>query len=273
MQYEINDLARKYAPWSISKAGLAEICPLQFKFKHIDKVKDGIVTPSDNKVGTCSHKVLELRVGGTPASEARKLAFDETPLTTNEMEHFRTLEDNIEDFLRRFDTFCQQAQPKKILLEEEWAFTADFRPTGFFADDVFFRGKVDLGLITKDDDLIVIDHKSGQAKDITRDQKFKKQLNSYKVMGLANIAGLAGARSAIHFMLGNPDNRIQWLPYVDRRYIETTLVPWLFEYINFCAEKFVEPWVAKPKPRWPCAWCPFTPVCNAYNEMMRAAQI
>lgn len=272
MNVEVSELARKFAPWSISKVSLAEICPRQFKFKYVLKTETKQEV-SDNKVGTCSHKILELRVGGTAAADAKKAALEETPLTSSERESLHVLEENMEDFLRRFADFCRKVRPKQILREQEWGFTADLKPCGFFAPEVFFRGKVDLGVVTADDDLIVIDHKSGMAKDIVRDQKFKKQLNSYAVLGLVNLPGMAGTRGGIHFMQGASEKRIQWLPYLDRHYIEGTLFRWIFEYINTCAEKFVEPFEARPRLRWPCEWCAYQQSCDPFKEMMRAAEV
>ena len=269
MAHEISDLARKHAPWSISKASIAETCPKQFEFKYVTKLKDALVIPSSNQVGTAAHTILELRTGGTPHTEAKKVALEKTPLTSSELESLYVLEKPIDGFLRKWEIFCHTHQVTEILREQDWGLTVDLKPTGFFAKDVFFRGKLDLGALTRDRDLIVLDHKSGIAKDIQKDQKFKRQINSYGVLAKYNIPDLAGVRGAIHFLQGEESKRIQWLDYVDSSAIEKHLTPWLFNYLNFCAAQLAEPFEAHPKLRWPCEWCSYKQSCAAYQGLTR----
>lgn len=268
MEYEITDLARKFAPWSISKAGVAETCPAQFEHKYLLKTSETTV-PSVNRVGTAAHAVLEFRVGGKPHEEAKKAALEKTPLTSNEMDALRALESPMDWFMRKWETFCRTIGIVEVLLEKEWGFTAEMKPCGFFDKEVFFRGKVDLGVITKEHDLVVIDHKSGMAKDISKDLKFKRQLNSYAVMGLANIEGLAGVRGGIHFLQGHESKRLQWLDYMEAAQVAKTYVPWLFNHLNFCASHLEAPYVARPKLRYPCEWCSYQTNCEPFREMVR----
>jgi hypothetical protein len=266
--YEITPLAKKFSPWSISKAGVAETCAAQFKHKYILKTAEQSV-PSANTVGTHAHSILEFRIAGKPDAEARRLAAEKTPLTEQEREDLRTMDDAIEVFLQKWDVFCQTNRVQKVLLEAEWAFTADFKRTGFFSPDVYFRGKVDLAAVTADRDLIVVDHKSGVSKDIRVGDKFKKQLWSYAVMAIVNLDDLAGVRPGINFLQGSRYDKIQWLDYMEAARIQRLYVPWLFETLNKAAEKLVEPFPAKPKLRWPCEWCSYRPACPAYGATVK----
>lgn len=274
MSFEISELAQTFAPWSISKSELAETCPKQFEYKYIMKAPEDVV-PSANRVGTAAHRVLELRLGGMSAKDAKKQALEEHPLTDTEGDDLRALEDAIDAFLKKFEKFCAANGVVKLLLEQKWGVDANGEACDFFdKEKVFFRGVIDLGVITASNDLIVIDHKSGVAKDIDKNQKFKRQLNSYAVMGLAHVKDLAGARGAINFLQGPEDKRIQWLDYVSADRISTVIRPWLFAYISFCAESLKKvPYVAKPKAKWPCSYCSFRPSCSAYQEMLRGAEI
>ena len=266
MPYDISPLAAKYGPWSISKAGVAETCSAQFKHKYILKTP-GKLEASVNKVGTAAHSVLEHRVAGADASTAKKAALEKTPLTEMEREDLRTLEDAIEAFLQRFDTFCKREHVVEVLREIEWGFTADYKPTGFFAPDVYFRGKLDLGALTQERDLVVLDHKSGIAKDIQRDLTKKHQLYSYAVLAAVNLENLGGVRCGIHFLQGAEDLRLQWLDYIDTPRVVKVYVPWLYTHLNDVAEGLVEPFRAKPKPKWPCKWCEYRLACPEYQEM------
>lgn len=261
-----------YAPWSFSKIETAESCPAQFKHKHVLRTAAALAT-SDTRVGTAAHAILEKRVLGTSGSEAKKTALDHTPLTGGEVESLRSLEDRIESFLKKFDFFCRQQGVTKVMVEAAWAFDADFRPVDFFAKTAFFRGKVDLGAVTRDNDLIVVDHKSGVAKNLKYDAKKRQQLNTYAALGLASVPGISGVRGAIHFLQGKEDMAIQWMDYVDAKKVRDLHVPWLFGRVNDVAAELARgDFPAKPKLRWPCQWCQFSANCPEFQELYGQAQ-
>jgi len=267
LTFDISLLAAQHGPWSISKAGTASTCPAQFKHKYVAKTP-GAITASANKVGTAAHTVLEHRVVGIDAVAAKKVAIEKTPLTAQERSDLRALDDEIESFLRRFNAFCKREGVTELLREVEWGFTAGGKSTGFFADDVYFRGKLDLGAVTKNNDLFVLDHKSGVARVIHRDLSKKHQLYSYAVLAAINLPQLNGVRCGIHFLQGQEGLRIQWLDYIPLSSIQRVYTPWLFGHLNDVAENLVEPFCAKPKANWPCKWCDFRQVCVPYQELI-----
>jgi len=258
--------ALKHAPWSFSKVETGEACPAQFKHKHLLRTQAGPAAP-DTVVGTAAHGILERRVGGASLVKARKAALMDTPLTSDELDMLRALEDRIETFVRKFDAFCRREGVTKILVEEPWGITTTYEATGFFAKDVFFRGKIDLGAMTRSGDLVVIDHKSGVAKNLERDQKKKEQLWSYYALAIPNMPDVSGIRGAIHFLQGAEDDSIQWMKsYEDASRVREVHAPWLFSRINTIAGKLVEPFLARPKRRWPCDWCAYRTSCTPFQE-------
>lgn len=267
--FPISLLARKHAAWSFSKMESAETCPAQFRHKHILKTF-AAPAPSDTKVGIVAHAVLERRVQGTSAGDAKRAAMETTPLTSQELETLRMLDESIEDFLVRFAAFCKNYKVKQVLCEKDWGFTDMYTATGFFAKDVYFRGKLDLGALTEDNDLYLIDHKSGTAKPLERDQKKRQQLQAYAVLAASNLTDISGIRGGIHFMQGEPSLRIQWTPYIPIERIRTLYASWLFGRINEAASGLVEPYearLAKHMPRgWPCAWCTYSENCPEFQE-------
>jgi hypothetical protein len=272
--FEISDLAKQYAPWSVSKAELAETCPKQFELKHLLKAPEESIATA-NKVGTVAHAVLEHRIGGADLKTSKALALEKSPLTSTELEDLRVLEDAMEEFVVKFDNFCRTFGVTEVLREKKWAITATGSPTDFKAADAYFRGVVDLCALTRDGMLAVIDHKSGTAKDIARFDKYKTQINSYAVMGLANMPNIAGVRGAIHFLQGPAALRIQWMDPSDAGRITKLLLPWLFHFVNKCAANLaVQPFVAKPSFRkFPCGFCAYRPSCTAHQELLRASEI
>lgn len=273
--FEVTPLARKFAPWSFSKLEAAEICPAQFNHKHIVKTS-AAPAPSDTKVGIAAHEILEHRTGGKSAAESKKLAIAKTPLTTEEQETLQTLSDNMEAFLRRFDTFCKAQGVTTILREEDWAFDDTWKKTGFFDKNVYFRGKMDLGVITRDRDLFYIDHKAGTVKDLAKDTTKKQQLWAYGVLALSNIPDLAGVRGAINFLQATtPEKQLQWTDYIPADRVRTLYVEWLFGRINSAASNLTEPFEARPansrmkkdnRPGFPCGWCLYQSSCTAFQE-------
>lgn len=260
--------ALKHAPWSFSKMETGESCPAQFKHKHVLKTVAGPSTP-DTVVGTAAHAVLERRIGGTSLAEAKKAALASTPLTSDEQDMLRTLEERIESFVRKFDSFCRRQGVTRILVEEAWGITASYEKTGFFDKDVFFRGKVDLGAVTRDGDLVVIDHKSGIARDLADKFMAKKreQLQTYYVLAVPNVPGVSGVRGAIHFLQGSEDKAVQWMKsYEDVARVREVHAPWLFSRINDTARALCEPFPARPKLRWPCEWCAYKASCTPFQE-------
>jgi len=258
---------------------VAETCPAQFRHKHVSK-STAAPAPSDTKVGIFAHEVLEHRVLGKPAGEAKKMAAEKTPLTTMEQEALHMLEESIEDFLRRFDAFCKAQGVTKVLTEVAWGFTAAYSPAEFFAKDVFFRGKLDLGALTRDNDLYLIDHKSGMAKKLADDQKKREQLQAYGVLALPNMPDIGGVRGGIHFMQGPADLRIQWTPFIPAERLRSLYTPWLFSRINTAAANLTEPYEARPArsrmkknnlPGWPCGWCQYQDGCPEFKEKFGGA--
>lgn len=269
-RFEISELARKHAPWSYSKAETAQSCPAQFRHKYL--IRSQGAAASDNKVGIVAHKILERTVSGDAYAKAYSDAVDQNPLTADELEALRTFRDNIDSFLQRFDRFCKAERVSRILTEASWGFTDDYRPTGFFAKDVYFRGQIDLGAVTADATLFMIDHKSGEAKDLSRDQNKRMQLNAYAVLAMPNLPEIAGVRGGIHFLQGdNPSLRLQWTDFIPSDRIERVYAPWLFGRINECAGNLAhdryEARPAKRMPRgWPCHWCSYSGLCPAFQE-------
>jgi hypothetical protein len=274
-KFEITQLARKFAPWSFSKIEAADMCPAQFGHKHIMKSASA-PAPSDTKVGIVAHEILEHRTGGRSHGDAKKLAIAKNPLTSDEQEMLRVLDESMDAFLRRFDAFCKAQGVTKILREEDWAFDDEWKQTTFFDKRAYFRGKLDLGVITRDRDLFFIDHKAGVVKDLQKDRVKRQQLQAYGVLALACIPDLAGVRGGINFLQADtPEKQLQWGDYIPASRVRDLFVGWLFSRINSAADNLLEPLEARPaktrrekdgRPGFPCGWCLYQDLCPAFKE-------
>jgi CRISPR/Cas system-associated exonuclease Cas4 (RecB family) len=256
----------KNGPWSISKAGTIEKCSLQYDFKYgPNKIKE--VKPSDeSRLGVAVHTALEYALTGTAVKLAFQIAADEKELTTDEVEQLQAFFDQVDRFVKKMLILRQKqgVMPQNVLIEKQWALTPDFKGTGFFDKRLppFFRGVVDYALITRGNDVIIIDHKSGKQKDLSY---YETQFRSYALMALAHIPELRGVQTAINFI---QTDKLEWNPYVKASVIRETYMPWLIEHLTKCCEGLLAPPVAKKG--WYCDWCGYKPICPAFGGSGRA---
>lgn len=123
--------------WSYSSLTKFETCP--FQFYRCKVLKDVVEPPTEaTEWGTKVHEALEFRVR------------DKTPLPDWASQW--------EPIARQFDKFGG-----RTFCELELGLTKNFKPTGFFDDDCWYRGIIDVGV----DGVVSFlgDYKTGKVKD------------------------------------------------------------------------------------------------------------
>lgn len=246
----------QFAPWSISKVGQLEQCLRQYKFKYIDKHPQG-QSGAAARIGSVVHAALEkgleensvehLQEALIKAAESKELL-----LTTQEQEKAMAFLPSAHDFVKRISSFRDRQKVKQVLIEAELAITPDFKSSAYSDRKSLLRGKVDFAMITGDDMLIIIDHKTGKKKLVT---EHMPQLYSYAIMGLATYP-VKGVQCGIHYV-GSPD--LQLLPGMPKDEIVQKLHPWLTNYLNTKAPRIDELLTGNPAPTvgWGCEYCNF----------------
>lgn len=134
--------------WSYSRLANWELCPAQFKYRHIDKLKEP-PSPAMER-GNVMHKALANFLT-TPGESLP--AFVTNP------------------FQQKLYTEMQ-AFPDKIV-EQQWGFTVGWEPTGWFAkgkNATWYRCSLDVALLYEDLTGEVVDHKSGKRYGTNDDQ-------------------------------------------------------------------------------------------------------
>lgn len=131
--------------WSYSRLSLYELCPRKFKYKNVDKLPE----PKSDAMqrGIDIHKECE---------DYLTARTDALPATPRAMDRFGALFADL-----------RAANPQ---VEQEWAFRADWKATGWFAKDCWYRATLDVGLLYPDNTFLVIDHKSGKPYGTNEDQ-------------------------------------------------------------------------------------------------------
>lgn len=251
-----------FGAWSISKLKLLEKCPLSFYLRYVLKIKmEGLPPSLITNIGKAAHRIIELMIMGKSITECFKATQKEfAPLITKEEwdANVATLEYNISEFRQRLDAFEKANPIRRYVQELQIGLTSQFEPTGFFAEDVYFRGVIDLGLQMESNDVIIIDHKTGAPSKMGI-RNFKTQLDTYKVLYHYGVGKVDGAQSGIHFV---KDGQIALDDYVPRATIEGNLRNELEFYIQGTADRLKEIGYFKHVRGSHCQWCEFNKECK-----------
>jgi putative RecB family exonuclease len=129
--------------WSYSRYADYKQCPLRFKLKYIDKLQEP-GSPAMQRGGDI-HKEGE---DWLKAKRKRRL-----PVS---YQHFAD----------------EMAQLRELdpLVEQQWGFTRDWAPTGWFGKDTWLRIICDVAVVYEDGDADVIDFKTGRKYDTNEEQ-------------------------------------------------------------------------------------------------------
>lgn len=131
-------MQNKVIAWSHSALDTYKTCPK--KYYHEKIKKDVKFTENEaSSYGKQVHKAFENYIG-----KGEKLPF------------------GMQQYKPYLDKFAEAKGQK--LVEQRMAVTIEFQPTGYFDDDVWFRGQADL-MVINGSNAIVVDYKTGKMKD------------------------------------------------------------------------------------------------------------
>lgn len=258
----------KYAPWSISKANLLVLCGQQFEHKYVTKAKE-VRKSSSSRVGVVAHSLLEAELT-KPGQELVALldaTREKDALTTEEYREVLTRIPAIADFGKRIRKFKEANGVKQELIEHKLAIKSDFTRTTFFDNGGLLRGVLDHGMITQDNVMIVLDHKSGRKKPMS---EHSTQFYAYMLMVVANFP-VSAVQCGINYI---GSQTVDWFPKQNgesgawSREDISKLQPWLATYLNNSSSKLrmIEEHAVLPETGWQCEFCGYVDSCNAGIE-------
>lgn len=207
--------------WSYSRYSDYTQCPLMFKLKHIDRLPSPGSAAMDR--GTAIHKLAEDYTLG----KLKKIPPE----------------------LKNFESQFKAVKGLNPVVEQNWGFKKDWawigRP-GWFGDDVWFRAKVDLGLVYDDNTGEVIDHKTGKKYDTN-----EEQVELFSLSAFRRYPQLMEVTARLWYLDLADDNEV------------------VREYTRADAAKIAKDWEKKvrpmfadrkfpPRPSQKCAWCAFS---------------
>lgn len=249
-------------PWSFSKLKVLRQCPLRFYLKYILRVKVPEPPPSlITTVGKAVHRVLELLIMGKSIGDSYKLARKDFVKELTEIqwnEQVATTEFNVLEFRRRLDAFEQKNPVKRYIQELRIGMTSNYEPTGFFADDVYWRGVIDLGLQLESNDVIILDHKTGAPAEMGI-RNFQNQLDTYKILFHRGVEKVNGAQAGIHFVKAG---KIILDTYVTSKDIEGKLTKELEFFITGSVDKLIDTKYFKHIRGPHCKYCEYNEECK-----------
>lgn len=266
---ELLELVRKHAPWSVSKLETLQICMRSYEFKYVHK-KQEIRKSEQSRVGVVVHSLLEL--GLQEPSRDLDLVRDslakEHELTTEELFEVNSRLPAVTEFIQRIQKFKALRGVLKAneFFERQLAMTADFGTCPFFDNKrALIRGVLDHAMITADNIMVIIDHKTGRKHPI---DKFEAQLSVYRLLAVAAFPQVQGVQCAINFV-GEP--KLLWANRYDgtpgawtRQEIESLHRPWIYNTLNAMGRKLtaLQDGPAIAETGWKCEWCGFTSLCE-----------
>lgn len=207
--------------WSYSRYSDYKQCPAKFKYKHLMRLPDP----------------------GTPAmdrgNQIHKLAEDVIRAKIDVPPELAGVKDELE-FLRDM-----MATP-----EESWGFTKSWnwigRP-GWFGDDVWFRAKTDVRLLYDDDELLLIDWKTGK-KYFSNEE----QIELFALAGLRRFPHATSVDTRLYYTDAPPDDNEIRRVYTPKE-LEAVQRTWTKNVVPmFRDRKFA------PTPNDKCGWCPYS---------------
>lgn len=133
--------------WSYSRYSDYKQCPLRFKLKYIDKLPE----PGSPQMqrGSDIHKEGELWLK-KPSGKGKPA--------------------RLPDSYKHFKEEMEQLRGLAPLVEQQWGFTRQWTPTGWFGQDTWLRIICDVAVLYDDDTAEVIDFKTGRKYDTNEEQ-------------------------------------------------------------------------------------------------------
>jgi hypothetical protein len=132
------------------------------------------------------------------------------------------------------------------------------------------RGVLDLGLITKNNDLIIMDHKTGKHKPLS---DHAAQLNVYRLFGVASYP-VRAVQCAIHYV---ESGRIDWTEPMAAERVRREVQPWLEVFLNKQHHRLQlvdAPTPPNPEIGWQCSYCGYVQECpEGKAEAIRRAEL
>lgn len=200
--------------WSYSRYSDYDKCPLLARLKYIDKIPEPENPAMAN--GTRVHNSLSAFLGN---------------------------EEELPEAGQKFATLLYQLKELEPMHDQDWGYTSQWKPTGWFAKDTWFRSKLDSVVLYDDNSVDVVDFKTGK-----EDAKHALQAELYAISVLVRYTDVTHVVARFWYL----DHGAESVHRFARSDLAELIAKW---------EKRVKPMLADetfaPKPGKHCAWCAY----------------
>lgn len=209
--------------WSYSRYADYQQCPLRFKLKHIQKMKEP-GSPAMQR-GSDIHKMGEnyLKAAKRPRTVPKEYA--------------------------NFKDEMAQLHGLNPLVEQQWGFTSKWQPTGWFGADTWLRIVADVAVVYDDNTADLIDFKTGRMYDTN-----EEQVELFSAGMFMKFPELEGVTTRLWYLDVDP-TKVN--PEIVREYDRGD-----FERVRKSWEKKIVPMFKDkrfaPTPNEKCRWCSFS---------------
>lgn len=232
-------------------------CPRLFHFRYVEKVPEPDVMP-EARIGKAVHSALETALGGmTPAESAAAARAELTDEA--EQRRFDALATGVEPFLARIGRFRRGRRVQRTLVEYSLAVREDLSATQFYAGDAYYRGILDVGYIYDEDNLAIVDHKTGVRMPYA---SLRDQLEGYLVLAASAFRQVRRFWLGLHWVA---ERAVEWTPAVDAVQVTNRIAPTVLDNIEAAALAVDDGPRTNPGP-W-CDRCSYRSLCPASQAL------
>lgn len=136
--------------WSYSRLKMYEECPASYNYRHVLKAPYDDTNNEAFLKGRRVHGGLAAFLTGVPWFS------DQDKKTYTEDMRFEAKS------VAKFDAMLAQIKSAQPIVEQQWGFDANYRPSGWFGANVYYRNILDVGVLWPDNTFSVVDWKSGR---------------------------------------------------------------------------------------------------------------
>jgi len=256
-------IVKEFAPWSISKADVAQQCPHRFHLQYVKKKKMDLPPGKEALIGKAVHSVLEYALkpyGRTAVDQCYLQAIKEHQLTTTEAEEAREFQPAVANFMRRFESYRKLHDISFPSIEQRLAVDFDGNPINFWNDEKgLLRGVIDLSAFFKNYPwALILDHKTGKEHDL---KYFDKQFNAYALFLKATKPDLQHVKLGINFV--RTDHVAFKKGMLDVRDVQP-LFEQVLTFLNKATIDTHKHELVRPGPL--CGWCDYRSICPAHAD-------
>lgn len=212
-----------FTAWSFSRLNDYRKCAKFAFYKHLQKLKEP----------------------GSPALERGSAVHEEAQVFAQKTARVKCPE-SLETFEAEFRVL--QKNRATLVTEQQWCFTKEWKPTGWFDADAWCRIIVDAAYVRKEDNvLVVIDYKTGKLND-----QHLEQLDLYALAGLLQYPDVA----AVEVQLWYVDHGVQ-RPDSPKLYTMKDALTLQKKWSGAVRGMFADK-VFREKPGKACTWCHYS---------------